>query len=480
MKRVRTRYAPSPTGHLHIGNARTAMFTYLFAKHNNGDFIIRIEDTDIARNVENGEVSQFQNLKWLGINWSEGPDVGGEFGPYRQLERLDIYKEHIDKLIATGHAYKCYCTDDELAQERERQAENGETPRYSGKCKRLSIDEEAELSKTRDFAIRMRVDENAVYTFEDMVRGEITFLGKDIGDWVAIKKNGIPTYNFACAIDDHLMEISHVFRGEEHISNTPKQMMVYEALGFEAPVFAHMAIIVNESKKKLSKRDESILQFIEQYRDLGYVPEAMFNFIGLLGWSPVGEDEIFTKDQFIEIFDAHRLGSAPAMFDKEKLKWINNRYFKHLSAESIEGLCLPFILNVFPNIEHRFAKKLIGLFREQLSYGEEIIELVSPYTKPFALTDGARQFLQENDVKETILLLRSTIEKTEFEFLTVDGVKEMINLIKTEANVKGKMLFMPIRIAISGFNTGPDLNSVVCLFSKDEIIKRINTVLEEL
>lgn len=301
-KEVRVRYAPSPTGHLHIGNARTALFNYLYAKHFNGKFIIRTEDTDEKRNVAGGEESQLKFLKWLGLEWDEGADIGGDYGPYRQTERLDLYNKYVNELLERNLAYKCYMSEEELEAEREEQREKGQVPKYSGAHRNLTEEQIAAFeAEGRKPSIRVRVPENKTYMFQDIVRGEITFESSDFGDWVIVKKNGIPTYNFAVAIDDHLMEITHVLRGEEHISNTPKQMMVYEAFGWEAPKYGHMTLILNEERKKLSKRDEHILQFIEQYRNLGYLPEAMFNFISLLGWSPVGEEEIFSQEKLIEI-----------------------------------------------------------------------------------------------------------------------------------------------------------------------------------
>jgi nondiscriminating glutamyl-tRNA synthetase len=283
---VRVRYAPSPTGHLHIGNARTALFNYLFARHHGGKFIIRIEDTDKKRNIEGGEESQLKYLKWLGMDWDESVDKGGEYGPYRQSERNDIYETYYKQLLANGHAYKCYCTEAEIEAEREAQTERGETPHYSGKCRHLTDEERSQYeSEGRQPSIRIMVPEGKTYTFDDMVKGSVSFESEGMGDWVIIKKDGTPTYNFAVTIDDYLMKISHVLRGDDHISNTPKQLMVYEALGWEPPIFGHMTLIVNESRKKLSKRDESIIQFIEQYEELGYIPEALFNFITLLGWS---------------------------------------------------------------------------------------------------------------------------------------------------------------------------------------------------
>ena len=306
MTKVRVRYAPSPTGHLHIGNARTALFNYLFARHNDGDFIIRIEDTDQKRNIEDGEKSQLENLAWLGMNWDESPENPGEYGPYRQSERKEIYQPLIDQLLASNRAYKCYCTEEELEAEREAQRARGEMPHYAGTCANLTPEEQAEKeAQGLESVVRFRVPRNTEYAFTDMVKGAISFESDNIGgDFVIQKRDGMPTYNFAVAVDDHLMKITHVLRGDDHIANTPKQLMIYEAFGWTPPTFGHMTLIINsETGKKLSKRDESILQFIEQYRELGYLPDAMFNFIALLGWSPVGEDEIFEHQELIKMFD---------------------------------------------------------------------------------------------------------------------------------------------------------------------------------
>jgi nondiscriminating glutamyl-tRNA synthetase len=388
LKEVRVRYAPSPTGHLHIGNARTALFNYLFARNQNGKFIIRIEDTDQKRNIEGGEESQLHYLKWLGIDWDESTDVGGEYGPYRQSERNDLYKKYYEELLEKGLAYKCYCTEEEIEQEREEQIARGEMPRYSGKHRNLTADEREAFEKEgREPSIRFRVPENKVYRFNDMVKGDISFESDGMGDFVIVKKDGTPTYNFAVAVDDHLMEITHVLRGEDHISNTPKQMMIYEAFSWDIPTFGHMTLIVNDQRKKLSKRDESIIQFIEQYEELGYLPEALFNFIGLLGWSPVGEEEIFNREQFIGMFDPARLSKSPAVFDTQKLTWMNNQYMKKLELDKVVELSLPHLvkagkLSENPTEEElQWAKDLVALYQEQMSFGAEIVEMSELFFK---------------------------------------------------------------------------------------------------
>ncbi|CQR48546.1 Glutamate--tRNA ligase [Paraliobacillus sp. PM-2] len=483
---IRVRYAPSPTGHLHIGNARTALFNYLYAKHLGGKFIIRTEDTDEKRNVEGGEESQLRYLKWLGLEWDEGADIGGDYGPYRQMERLDIYKKYVDELLDRGLAYKCYMTEEELEAEREQQRANGQVPKYSGAHRDLTAEQiEQFKSEGRQASIRFRVPEGKTYTFNDIVRENITFESSDFGDWVMVKKNGIPTYNFAVAIDDHLMGISHVLRGEEHISNTPKQMMIYEAFGWEPPKYGHMTLILNENRKKLSKRDEHILQFIEQYKNLGYLPEALFNFITLLGWSPVGEEEIFTQQQFIEIFDPERLSTSAAIFDPQKLKWMNNQYIKAADFDRVVELTLPHLVEAGRLPENMdqstkdWALELIALYKEQLNYGQEIVELTSLFfQKEITYTDDAKEVLSGEQVPEVISVFKDKIQA--LDQLSPAAIKSEIKATQKETKQKGKNLFMPIRVATTGQVHGPELPNAIYLLGKEVVVARLTNVLEQL
>ncbi len=479
MDKVRVRYAPSPTGFLHIGNARTALFNYLFAKHHGGDFIVRIEDTDTARNVEGGEESQLRYLKWLGLEWDESVDKDGGYGPYRQSERADIYNPIIEQLLAEDKAYRCYMTSEELEAEREAQIARGEMPRYGGQHAHLTEEEEAAfVAEGRQPSIRFRVPKDKVYTFNDMVKGEVSFESNGIGDWVIVKKDGIPTYNFAVAVDDHFMAISHVIRGDDHISNTPKQMMIYEALGYDVPVFGHMTLIVNEDRKKLSKRDGSIIQFIEQYHDLGYLPEALFNFIGLLGWSPVGEEEIFSKDQFIEMFDENRLSKSPAFFDKVKLAWINNQYMKEKDLDTVFEMTLPHmkkagLITENPTPEAlTWAKGLVELYQQQMSYAGEIVELSELFFKEeLTLNDEAAEVVNGEQVPELMRALTAQLEA--LEIFDAASVKAAIKAVQKETGIKGKNLFMPIRVAVSGQTHGPELPNTIELLGREKVLARI-------
>jgi nondiscriminating glutamyl-tRNA synthetase len=482
-KNIRVRYAPSPTGHLHIGNARTALFNYLFAKNLGGKLIIRIEDTDLKRNVAGGEESQLKYLRWLGIDWDESVDKDGGYGPYRQTERIDIYKKYYEDLLDRGLAYKCYCTEEELEAHREQQMAQGVMPTYSGKCCNLSSDEKkAYEDEGRKPSIRFKVPKEKTYTFKDLVKDEVSFESSGIGDWVIVKKDGIPTYNFAVAVDDHEMAISHVLRGDDHITNTPKQLMIYEAFNWDAPVFGHMTLIVNEQHKKLSKRDESIIQFIEQYDDLGYLPEALFNFIALLGWSPEGEEEMFSREEFISIFDVARLSKSPAVFNTQKLTWLNNQYMKALEEEKLVEITLPHLIKAgrlpenLSDEKKQWAKELIVLHQEKLHYGAEIVPLTELFfQKELQYGEEAKEVLAGEQVPEVIRTFLENVKA--LETFTATDIKGAIKAVQKSTGHKGKYLFMPVRVATTGQVHGPDLPQAISLLGKEVIISRLGNLL---
>ena len=476
MERARVRYAPSPTGFLHIGNARTALFDYLIAKHYGGDFVLRIEDTDVERNVEGGEASQTYFLNWLGIEADESPDKPNpKYAPYRQMERLDIYREYTEKLLESGHAYKCYCTSEELEEDYNRQKAAGYvSTRYNQKCLHLDATTKAAYeAEGRQHSIRLHVPEDQTYTFDDMVRGEITFESKDIGDWVIVKSNGIPTYNFAVVIDDHLMEISHVFRGEEHISNTPKQMMIFEMFNWEIPRYGHMTLIVNENGKKLSKRDNSVMQFISQYKDQGYLPEAMFNFMALLGWSPKGEKELFTKEELIAEFDESRLSKAPSMFDVTKLTWMNHQYLKEKSDAEWLEFVRPYAAasHDLASKDEAWVEKLLLLYKDQTQYGSEIGSLIDSFFNEPVITEAEEEVLSW----ETTKTVAASFLKNLPEAWSVEALKEAFNATKKETELKGKPLFMGLRVSATHQSHGPDLMSALYLTGYDVVKKRLET-----
>ena len=476
---IRVRYAPSPTGFLHIGGARSALFNYLFAKHHGGTFIVRIEDTDVERNVIGGEISQINDLIWLGIVPDESPlQPNVKYLPYRQMERLSTYQMYAQQLIDQGYAYPCYCSEAELEQSREEQMQRGiVAPQYNRRCLHLTPEQKANFVKQGiQPTIRLKLEDHHQIKFNDMVRGEVTFNNDDIGDWVLVKSNGIPTYNFAVVIDDHLMDITHVLRGEEHLSNTPKQIQLYEYFKWTIPQFGHMTLIINENGKKLSKRDQNILQFISQYREQGYLPEAITNFILLLGWTPAENREIFNLQDAIQAFDEKRLSSSPSMFDVKKLTWINSTYIKTMSEESYLKFIEPYLVKSswVVTLSEEKRRALAMLFKEQLAYGEEIVTLIDQALSEHTLLDEGIQVLKEATAS---LAIQSFIKHLEpCTTLTSEDVKSLFKAVQVETGLKGKALFAPIRVQLTGSIHGPELAKVLPILGKEELLNRLRKV----
>lgn len=493
-QKIRVRYAPSPTGHLHIGNARTALFNYLFARHNKGTFVLRIEDTDQKRNVEGGSKSQMENLRWLGIDWDEGPDKGGDFGPYRQSERKDIYNKYIQQLLDEGKAYYSYKTEEELEEQREEQRAMGIAPHYTYEYEGLTADEIAqkqEEAKAKGLkpVVRIHIPEMETYSWKDIVKGHLSFESDTIGgDFVIQKRDGMPTYNFAVVVDDHLMEITHVLRGDDHVSNTPKQLAVYEALGWEPPKFGHMTLIINaETGKKLSKREEdkSVLQFIEQYRDLGYLPDAMFNFITLLGWSPVGENEIFTQRELIKQFDPARLSNSPAAFDRRKLEWINNQYIKKADRDTLLDLALnnlqeAGLVEKDPNPEKmEWVRQLVNIYSVQMSYTKQIVDLAKIFfDAPKDLSDEEIDEIRKDEARPVIEEFKKQIDL--IPRFTSPQIMKAVQATRQETGIKGRRLFMPIRIATTRSMVGPGIGEAMELLGKEKVHEHLDLTLKQM
>ena len=491
-EKIRVRYAPSPTGHLHIGNARTALFNYLFARHNKGTMVLRIEDTDQKRNVKGGSKSQMENLHWLGIDWDEGPDKGGDYGPYRQSERKEIYQKYIDQLIDEGKAYYSYKTEEELEAQREEQRAAGVAPHYTYEYEGMTADE---IKQAQDEAkakglkpvVRIHIPEMETYSWDDIVKGHLEFESDTIGgDFVIQKRDGMPTYNFAVVIDDHLMKITHVLRGDDHVSNTPKQLVVYEALGWEPPKFGHMTLIINsETGKKLSKRDESVLQFIEQYRDLGYLPEAMFNFITLLGWSPKGENEIFNKREFIKQFDPARLSKSPAAFDQKKLEWINNQYIKKADRDTLLDLALNNLQEASLVDEHptpekmEWVRQLVNIYSVQMSYTKQIVDMAKIFFEEAKdLSDEEIEEIKNDDGRGVIEEFKKQLDLIP-RFTSIQ-IMNAIQATRKATGIKGRKLFMPIRIATTRSMVGPGIGEAMELLGKERVLEHIDLTLKQM
>lgn len=475
-KKVRVRYAPSPTGYLHIGGARSALFNYLFAKKFGGDFVFRIEDTDIERNIEGAEYSQLHDLIWLNIIPDESIEkMNPKYAPYRQMEKLDLYRKYAQELIDKGYAYECYCTPEELEESRLEQEANGVSAfKYDRRCLHLSEEEKEERRKKGiKPSIRLKVPSNEDLTFSDLVRGEVKFNSDDFGDFVIIKSNGIPTYNFAVVVDDHIMEITHVLRGEEHLSNTPKQMMVYKYFGWEMPEFGHMTIIVNKNGKKLSKRDLNIMQFMSQYRDKGYLPEAVFNFILLLGWTPAVNKELFTMEEAMEEFDPARLSRSPSMFDNDHLNWMNSTYIKNLDEEKYLELVKPFLLKN-ENLKDADEAKLnliSKIYKSELIYLDQINELVNLVL--IKNQDFDRNAIFAAESKDLLLKFADLLKNNESNSFDKESFKLVINELISLTGIKGKNLYMPIRMALTGHEHGVELFNIINIIGKEEAIRRL-------
>lgn len=481
LKKIRLRYAPSPTGYLHIGNARTALMNFLFAKHHNGDFILRIEDTDIERNVEDAIDSQIDNMNWLQINPDESfKKPIKKYGKYVQSEKFEVYKKHANDLLDQKKAYRCFCTSEELEIEKNRQIESGNmAPKYNKHCLNYNDkDIKKFLDEKKPFTIRFKVLENKVYKINDIVRGEMEFHSKEIGDFVILKSNAIPTYNFAVIIDDFDMQITHVVRGEEHISNTPRQCMLFEAFGWKEPTFCHLTLIVDENRKKLSKRSNNGLFFISQYKNEGYLPEAVTNYIALLGWSPKNEEEIFSVSELIDIFNENQFSKSPSTFDVKKLKWINNRWMKKIDNKYYLKFVKNFIDTTKFDINSKkteWLNEVLLLFKNEIDYATQINEHLEIFFDLKKIdSDLIKTLNSMDDWKEMIKSLATRLES--LKNFSEENIKILIKEIGVEHNKKGKDLFMPTRIATTHREHGPELAKVIYLLGRENVLNNIKKI----
>jgi glutamyl-tRNA synthetase len=463
----RVRFAPSPTGHLHIGNARAAILNWLFAKHSGGVFILRIEDTDIERSTKESEASIFHDLRWLGLNWDEGPDVGGGFGPYRQSERLAIYSQHAEELIAKGHAYYCYCTPAELEARRETAMQAGHQPRYDGRCKHLSPGERAAKEKAGVKPVVRFIRPEKEITFTDLAKGNITFPPDALGDFVILRSDGVPTYNYAAALDDHLMQITHVIRGDDHVVNTPKQIMIYEAFGWALPQFCHIPMILGPDRERLSKRHGATS--VADYAQKGYLPEALVNFLSLLSWSSESGEEILSRERLIKEFNFNRLSPSAAVFDVVKLNWMNGVYIRNMNLHELTNACLPYLQKAGYRLpDHETLQKMIRLVRDGLEHLSQIAEkLEFFFVDEVRITDGAAIGMVQTEAAEKVYwsFLR---QLDKYDALTAEAFRELMKVVNKETGVMGRDLWMPIRIALTGQLHGPDLATVVEIFGKEK------------
>ncbi len=437
---VRVRFAPSPTGHLHVGGARTAIFNWLFARHQRGVFIIRVEDTDQARSTRESEEMVLDDLRWLGLAWDEGPDIGGPHAPYRQSERVEIYGRIARELIDRGAAYRCYCAEEELEAKRKQAEVDGRPPHYDLKCWLNRRDDDA------PHAIRFHVPDDGDVSIDDLIRGEVTWRKESLGDFIVVRTDGLPTYNFSVVVDDHDMAITHVIRAEEHLTNTHRQVLVYRAMGWDVPQFAHVSLILGQDRTKLSKRHGATS--VSAYADEGYLPDAMLNYLTLLGWSSSEGVEVFSREYAIEHFSLDRVNPAPAVFDPQKFEWLNGQYVHAMSAAELA----PMVRRFFdvPWLEEGI--EIVKTSVHRLTQFEEALRFVTEYTPPQVEREFAAKLAEE---------LRANGAPGD-----EGGVRAMNERLKTATGLKGKALFMPLRLAITGLEHGPELVRAIPLLQR--------------
>jgi nondiscriminating glutamyl-tRNA synthetase len=482
---VRVRFAPSPTGYLHVGGARSAFYNYLFAKKMGGQFILRIEDTDAARNTEESLKMVIEDLQWLGLQWSEGPDpksLGdlGPYGPYKQSQRLDIYKKVAGELLASGKAYYCFMTDEEIDLQREKLKAQGKPPHVESPYENRPVDEALKkISQGEKAVVRFKTRQlKKDYIFKDLIRGEIKFPSDMVGDFVLLRSDGMPVYNFCCVVDDHMMKISHVLRAEEHLPNTLRQLMIYEGMNWTTPEFGHLSLVLDEDRQKLSKRKGATS--CHEFKNEGYLPEALLNFIALLGWSHPEGKEIMTVDDMISGFDLSRVNPAGAVFDAVKLKWMNAQHLRALPNAELWKLVEPFLKREHFHLPEDAAwrEQSLNVFKSSMETLVDAIELYRPLSdKSYQILPEAAEVFTWETSKLVLQTWKDLLAAEPTDFMTEERFLKLQDLVKEKAAVKGKNLFMPIRVAVIGKPHGTELKTLVPLMNKKSLMARADMCL---
>lgn len=470
---IRVRFAPSPTGYLHVGGARTALFNWLYARKTGGKFILRIEDTDVERSTQESVDGLLQDLKWLGLNWDEGPEVGGDYGPYYQSERTEIYKEYAMKLMETGHAYPCFCTEEVLEAKRQQAEAEHRSVHYDGTCRAYSKEEiKRRIDAGETYVVRVRVPDKD-YILEDEVRGRVEWKAGTLGDFIILRSSGMPVYNFCVVVDDTLMKISHVVRAEEHLTNTHRQLILYEALGVKAPIFSHASLILGPDKSKLSKRHGATA--VGQYAIDGFLSDALVNFLALLGWNEGNDRELYSVAELIEHFELNRISKSPGVFDHTKLVWMNGQHLRAMELDKLVALVGPVLKAAMPDDVRldnpELMAKLVDFIKVKMNLVTDAVEV-------------ARSFLSvsEPESEEAAAMIGTEKSKRLFEALAAefegcewvkDGYNAAIKAAGKLAEAKGKELFMPIRVKITGACHGPDLVGILDVLGREEVISRL-------
>ena len=465
---LRVRFAPSPTGYLHVGGARTAIFNWLFARHHGGSLILRIEDTDVERSTAESEVSLLSDLHWLGLAWDEGPDAAGPRGPYRQSERLDVYCRHADTLVEAGRAYPCFCTDEILEAKREAAVARGASPRYDGTCRGLTREQIVEKRAAGTPEVIRFIVPPGVVRFHDLIRGEVEMDTDMVGDFVLVRSNGNPTYNYAAAIDDHAMEITHVLRGEEHLPNTLRQVLIYTAFDFPLPRFGHLPLILAEDRSKLSKRHGG--SSVGELRDLGFLPESVFNYLVLLGWSHPEEKEVLSREELVAAFSLERVSKSPSVYDRDKLRWMSGQHIRKTRVDTLFDVADPFFPESIRALYGREAReKILSLLHEKIDTLADLAEKSAPFEAEPRFEEEAAQVLRTPEALGVIEALEDQI-RTGKGVLTGPGFKTTVEEVGKQAGLKGKALYFPVRAALTGAVHGPDLAGFAELRGREGVL----------
>ncbi len=477
---IRVRFAPSPTGYLHIGSARTALFNWLFARHHGGAFVLRIEDTDRQRSTNESVGGILSALSWLGLDWDEGPGVGGEYEPYFQMQRLPFYRAVAEQLLDQAKAYYCYCTPQELEQRRQSAIAEGRPPGYDRRCRHLTPEELSALkAEGRKPAVRFAMPPEGETVVDDLIRGRVHFSNEQLDDLVIMKADGTPTYNFAVVVDDMLMRISHVIRADEHLANTPRQIRIYEALGYPLPKFAHVSMILGEDRSKLSKRHGATS--LSDYRDAGYLPEAMFNFLALLGWAYDDKTEVMTQEEIIERFSLGKVNPAPAVFSTDKLLWMNGTYIRELRTDDLAVRICPFLDKAGLNADLDTVKRLVPLIRERIKVLADAVDLVDFFFQEEISHDPQLLVGNKMDAAASLSALTSAHkaldELPSFEDETLDRT---LRELARQLGLKAGQLFGIIRVAVTGKSVSPPLFGTLSILGKERVLSRIQKAEEAL
>ena len=485
-QKIRVRFAPSPTGYPHVGNIRTALFNWLFARNNNGTFILRIEDTDQSRKVEDALYSILGSLRWLGLDWDEGPEKGGEYGPYFQSERLDLYHKYAQQLLDKGHAYKCYCSSERLEQMRADMVARKESVRsYDRHCRNLTNKQLEEFeSQGPTPVIRFKIPLEGQTTFQDLIRGGITFDNTELDDLILLKSDGYPTYHLANIVDDHHMKISHVLRADEWLSSTPRHTLLYKAFGWKPPLFAHLPMILGPDKSKLSKRHGATA--VTEFQDQGYLPQTMLNFMALLGWSLDDKTEIFSKEELIQHFSLERIGKTGAVFNHEKLYWMNGAYLRELSHQDLQQHIMPVLEKDLPTyiarpISGEYVGRIIPLIQERINTFTEAATYADFFFVDDLEYDSSLLIAKKTTAETTLAALIAACERLlSLEDFSHDSLEGTLRLLAEELGIKAGQLFSPLRVATTGRTAAPPLFETMTVLGKERCLARINLAINKL